>query len=86
MFQGRYFEQIQGPAIGSPFSPLVVNCYMEKFKIRAMNTAEFGKDMLMMPLWSQKTSHKEEFLEHLNSLDTHIQFTTEPSTEDRAMP
>ena len=36
--QGRYFEQIQGAAMGSLISPLVANLYMEEFDIRAINT------------------------------------------------
>ena len=81
-FQGRYFEQIQGTVMGSPISPIVAKLYMEEFEIRAINTAEhpprvwkgYFDDTLMVT----KTSHKEEFLEHLNSLDPHIQFTSEP--------
>ena len=30
-FQGRYFEQMEGAAMGSPISPIVANLYMEDF-------------------------------------------------------
>ena len=33
-----------------------------------------------------KEAHKQEFLEHINSIDPHIQFTSEDSKEDRSMP
>ena len=33
-----------------------------------------------------QSSHKEEFLEHLNSIDHHIQFTAEDQRSDGAMP
>ena len=68
---------------------MVANLYMEEFEIRAINTAEHPPRV-----WNRyvddtfvvtKTSHKEEFLEH-NSLDPHIQFTSEPSREDGSMP
>ena len=39
-FQGRFFEQLQGAAIGSPITPIVAKLYMEEFEIRAINTAE----------------------------------------------
>ena len=33
-----------------------------------------------------KASHKQEFLDHINSKDHHIQFTSEESREDGSMP
>ena len=33
-----------------------------------------------------KASHKQEFLDHINSIDQHIQFTSEYSREDGSMP
>ena len=40
-FQGRYFEQLQGAAMGSYISPIVANLYMEDFEIKAIHTAEY---------------------------------------------
>ena len=81
-FQGRFFEKIQGVAVGSSISPIVANLYMEEFHIRAINTAatehpprlwkRYVDDIFVVT----KTSHKEEFLDHLNSLDPDIQFTS----------
>ena len=31
-------------------------------------------------------AHKQEFLEHINSIDHHIQFTSEDSKPDGSMP
>ena len=31
IFQGRFYEQQEGAAMGSPISPIVANLYMEKF-------------------------------------------------------
>ena len=33
-----------------------------------------------------KEAHKQEFLEHINSIDPHIQFTSEDSKDDGSMP
>ena len=38
-FQGRFFEQLQGAAMGSPISPIVANLFIEDFDTKAINTA-----------------------------------------------
>ena len=40
LFQGEYYLQIHGAAMGSPVSPIVCNLYMEYFEQRALATAE----------------------------------------------
>ena len=37
-FQGRFYEQLQGAAMGSPISPIVANLFMEDFEIRAISS------------------------------------------------
>ena len=39
-FQGSFYEQISGAAIGSPISPIVANLFMEDFEVKAINTAQ----------------------------------------------
>ena len=39
LFQGQYYEQIQGAAMGPPVSPVEANLYMEFFGDRALTTA-----------------------------------------------
>ena len=39
IFEGRFYEQQEGAAMGSPISPIVANLYMEKFEQLAINTA-----------------------------------------------
>ena len=62
LFQGRYFEQLEGAAIGSPISPIVANIYMEDFVIKALSTSPqppfCGKDMLMILLQSSNQHTK----------------------------
>ena len=31
LFQGKYYEQVQGAAMGSPISPLIANLFIEEF-------------------------------------------------------
>ena len=88
-FQNQYYEQVEGAAMGCPISPIVANLYMEDFETRAISTS------LHPPLmWKRfvddtyvviKAAHKQEFLEHINSIDPHIQFTSEDSKPDGSM-
>ena len=32
-YQGKYFEQVEGAAMGTPISPIVANIYMESFEL-----------------------------------------------------
>ena len=38
-FQGQFYEQVEGAAMGSPVSPIVANLYMEYLEQKALNTA-----------------------------------------------
>ena len=89
-FQQSYFEQQEGAAMGSPISPIVANLYMEDFEVKAINVSPqppylwkiFMDDTFIIFKSSQKTS----FLEHMNSIDHHIQFTSKESKPDGSMP
>ena len=90
LFQGQFYEQTQGASIGSPVSPVVANLYREFFDERALTSA------VNPPRWQKryvddtfvilKQSHREEFLQHINSVDPSIQFTTEEAKQDGSMP
>ena len=76
--------------MGSPTSPIVANLYMENLEVKAINTSPHplwcGRDLWMTLLVVIKAAHKQEFLEHINSIDHHIQFTSEDSRSDGSMP
>ena len=36
LFQGKYYEQVHGAAIGSPISPLIANLFMEEFEVKPL--------------------------------------------------
>ena len=38
-FQGKYYEWVQGAAMGPPLSTVVANLFMEGFKTRALNSS-----------------------------------------------
>ena len=81
IYNGEYYRQIHGAAMGSPVSPIVCNLYMEELEQRALQTAAHP------PAWwyryvddthvKIKSAHAQEFTEHLNNLDPDIKFTTE---------
>ena len=90
LFQGQFYEQTQGAAMGSPVSPIVANIYMEYFEDWALPSA-----VNPLKLWKRyvddtfvilQQSHREEFLHHINSVDPSIQFTTEEAKQDGSMP
>ena len=38
-YQGKYYQQVEGAAMGSPISPIVANLYMESFEVRPLSTS-----------------------------------------------
>ena len=70
LFQGNYFEQTQGAAMGSPVSPMLANLYMESFEDRALSSAvnppRWWKRFVDDTFVILKKDHKEEFLHHIN--------------------
>ena len=90
VFQGRFYEQTEGAAMGSPLSPIIANLYMEAFEEKAINTSptppslwiRFVDDTFVII----KKTQKESFGSHINSKDDKIQFIMEDSKEDGSMP
>ena len=39
LFQGKYYQQTQGAAMGSPVSPLTANIFMEEFEVKALQSS-----------------------------------------------
>ena len=90
VFQGQHYEQVEGAAMGSPLSPIVANIYMEHFETRVLETAphppSIWKRYVDDTFVIQKTTHKEEFFQHLNSIEEKIQFTAENTKADGSLP
>ena len=79
-FQGSFYEQINGAAMGSPISPIVANLFMEDFEVKAINTAKNPPKM-----WKR---YVDDTCVILNSTtkDPRIQFTSEDSKPDGSIP
>ena len=89
-FQGSFYEQINGAAMGSPISPIVANLFMEDFEVKAIQSAKNPPKM-----WKRyvddtcvilSSASKDEFSQHINNIDPRIQFTSEDSKPDGSIP
>ena len=89
-FQGKFYEQLEGAAMGSPLSPIVANLYMESFEVETIRSAPhppyLWKRFVDDTFTILQSSQKNGFLEHINSIDQHIQFTAEDQGSDGTMP
>ena len=90
LFDGQFFWTDQGAAMGSPVYPIVANIYMEAFEYRAINTAlhlpKIWKRYVDDTFVIQQESQKEEFLQHINQVDSSIKFTIKEAGPDGSMP
>ena len=71
LFQGRYFEQLEGAAMGLPISSIVANLYVEDFEIKALSTSPHPsvEKMCDDTFAVIKSAYKRNFLEYINSID-----------------
>ena len=90
VYQGQFYQQIEGAAMGSPLSPIVANMFMEKFEEEALATAPHPPS-----LWKryvddtfviQEEKCSNEFFQHINSLEDKIKFTVESTRADASIP
>ena len=89
-FQGRFYQQTEGAAMGSPISPIVANLFMEDLEVQAIRTSPTPPS-----LWKRfvddtftiiKKEDRNSFLQHLNSIHQNIKFTCEEVRDDGSMP
>ena len=76
--------------MGSPFSPIVANLYMEHFEGKALRSAANPSQVwyrFVDDTWViQQQSSKQECLEHINKVDPAIKFTMEGTQGNGAIP
>ena len=89
-FQGRFYQQTEGAAMGSPISPIVANLFMEDLEVQVIRTSPTPPSLWKMFVDDTFTIIKKEdrssFLQHLNSIHQNIKFTCEEVRDDGSMP
>ena len=89
LFQNKFYEQVEGAAVGSPVSPIVANLYMEYFEKKALSTISTPRPWMRYvddTFVIQQEGHKQTFLEHFNKIDPAIKFTVEGNQENGTIP
>jgi retron-type reverse transcriptase len=82
-FDGQFYEQTDGVAMGSPLSPVTANFFMKYFEKKAIEQAthkpacwfRYVDDAFV--IWPHGQEKLTEFLNHLSGLHNKIQFTME---------
>ena len=86
LFQGEFHQQLEGTAMGSPISPIIANLFLEDLEAKALSTSPHPPSMWKRYVDDTLTiinrDHKDAFLDHLNSIDDNIRFTSEDPKED----
>ena len=86
IYDGVFYKQKKGAAMGSPVSPIVANLYMEHFEERAIREAPHPLDIWLRYVDDTFTvlqeSEVEHFTHHLNSMDENIKFTVKPEQDN----
>ena len=89
LFQGKYYEQVQGAAMGSPISPLIANIFMEEFEVKALSSIPHPSSLWLRfvddTFVINRAEHSQDLLHHINNQNPHIQVTVEP-TQQGSLP
>ena len=89
-FQGKINGQVKGAAMGSSLSPIVANLFMEDLETKALATApstpKIWKRFVDDTFTIIQKADKDAFLDHINSIDVNIHFTSEDPKEDGSIP
>ena len=88
-YNGTYYQQVFGTAMGSPVSAVIANMVMEDVEQRALATSPvkpfFWKRYVDDVISAVSGNEAERLLSHLNSVEPSIQFTLERE-KDRHLP
>ena len=84
-YQGEFYTQLEGAAMGSPVSPLVANIFMEEFEVKALKSFPHH-----IKFWARyvddtgcviKRHLVQDFANHLNTQHSAIKFTMEEEAD-----
>jgi hypothetical protein len=81
--EDRYYQQKSSMAMGSSLCPVISNMFMEHFEQLALDPVSHKPAMWLryvddtFVVWPHGTEKLQEFLSHINSLRSNIQFTME---------
>ena len=85
LIQGKYFKQVHSVAMGSPFSPLIGNMFMDEFEVKAISSAP-NLPACCSGLWmTPLSSYRQNTIISSSSISSpkpHIHFTTEDPKGD----
>jgi hypothetical protein len=93
-FNGKYFKQPNGLAMGSPLSPILADIYMDHFEKNLFSSSsELTKNVLcwyryvddVFCVWGGSKRQLQLFLTRLNSLNKNLKFTIEVE-ENNSLP
>ena len=80
-YDGSFYAQIEGAAMGSPVSPIVANLFMEDYEGKALeayqDTPKYWGRYVDDALAVIKTAHIEPFTQHLNAQHISIEWTSD---------
>jgi hypothetical protein len=81
VFEGCYYQQVFGTAMGSPVSAVIANLVMEDVEQRALASVPvsllFWKRFVDDVISAVSRNEIDILLQHLNSIETSMQFTVE---------
>jgi hypothetical protein len=73
-FNGQFYGQTDGVAMGSPFSPVIANFYTDNYGKAALESAPLNPHCLfhyvdnIFVIWPHGPNKLKDFLHHLNSI------------------
>ena len=90
LFKGKYYEQVQGTAMGSPVSPLIANLFMEEFEVKGLSSFPHPLNLWLRSVDDTfvitKAEHSQLLLPHISSQNPHIQFTVGEASKQGTLP